>query len=335
MTVVSEVFFPEIGKVSCRKEEIELPPLGEGEVRLRLSHLGICGSELHVLAGGHPFAKPPMVTGHEISAVVDEVGAGVTCVQVGDHVVADPIQPCMKCRACLSGRYNLCEPPMVAGFRAPGYGRSSLVVKARNLHRASADLPLDKLAFAEPAACAHHCVSRVPSEAREDVLVIGCGTIGLSVVQALRLMGASRITAIEPDESKRKLALTFGAARVFAPGELPADEMFTAVIDVVASAATLMDACKRVMAGGPVVCMGVPTGPREIPLPMMQRFERDLLSSGMYVPADFDAAIGWLEAGSFMTDGLITDVFPVEKAAEAYVRAKEPSSIKVMISFDK
>jgi 2-desacetyl-2-hydroxyethyl bacteriochlorophyllide A dehydrogenase len=333
MTLVSQVFFPELGTVTCRKEEIEPPVLAADEVRLNVSHLGICGSELHVLGGGHPFAKPPMVTGHEISAVVAELGAEVTCVAVGDHVVADPIQPCMKCRACLSGRYNLCEPPMVAGFRAPGYGRSSLVVKARNLHRASRSVPLDVLAFAEPAACAHHCVSRIREDAREDVLVIGCGTIGLSIVQALRIMGAGRISVIEPDPSKRALARKYGAARAFAPGELADDEKFTSVIDVVAAPATIMDACRRVMAGGPVVCMGVPSGPREIPLPMMQRFERDLLSSGMYVPADFDAVIDWLERGLFDTSDLVTDVFPVEEAAAAYARAREPSSIKVLIAF--
>ena len=333
MTVVSQIKFADIGVVACEKVDIELPPLSPDEVRIEPAYIGVCGSELHVLAGGHPFAKPPMVTGHEISAVVVEVGSAVTNAAVGDHVVVDPIMACGTCRACRSGRFNLCEPPQVAGFRAAGFGRSSHVVPARNLHQAPKRMPMQVLAFAEPVACAHHCVTRLPVDAREDVLVIGAGTIGLSIVQALRIMGAQKITVVEPDPRKRALALELGAHRVFAPGELAADERFTGVIDVVAAQATLTEACTKVLAGGTVICMGVPSGPREIPLPSMQRFERDLLSSGMYVPSDFDAAIEWLADGRFDTSKLITDVFPISAAADAYARAKQPDSIKVLIQF--
>ena len=221
---------------------------------------------------------------------------------------------------------------MVAGFRAPGFGRSSHVVPARNLHIAPPEIPWRILAFAEPAACARHCVGRLPEPAREDVLVIGAGTIGLSVIQALRIMGAGRITAVEPDPAKRALAERLGAHRVFAPGELDDAERFTGVVDVVAAQPTLTEACTRVVAGGTVVVMGVPSGPREIPLPSMQRFERDLLSSGMYVPSDFDDAIAWLADGRFDAEPLITDVFALDEAPAAYDRAQQPDSIKVLIN---
>jgi len=80
---------------------------------------------------------------------------------------------------------------MVAGFRATGFGQTSHVVRARNVHIAPNSIPMEVLAFAEPATCARHCVTRMPSGAREDVLVIGAGTIGLSIVQAMRIMGAA------------------------------------------------------------------------------------------------------------------------------------------------
>jgi 2-desacetyl-2-hydroxyethyl bacteriochlorophyllide A dehydrogenase len=222
---------------------------------------------------------------------------------------------------------------MVAGFRAPGFGRSSHVVPARNCHVAPASLPLEVLAFAEPAACAHHCVSRIPKASLEDVLVIGAGTIGLSIVQALKIMGANSITVVEPDGNKRDLSRKYGAKAAVSPGELADNARFTGVIDVVASKETIFEACTKVYAGGTVVCMGVPSGPREIPLPSMQRFERDLLSSGMYIPSDFDAVIAWLVDGSFDTTDLITDMFPVAEASAAYQRAKETDSIKVLIRF--
>ncbi len=333
MSKVTNILFSAVGQVTTECHDLPVTPLQPKEVRIAPVYLGICGSDLHVLADGHPFAKPPIVPGHEIAAVVTEIGSAVTHVVIGDHVVVDPIMACMECRACKAGRFNLCEPPQVAGFRAPGFARSAHVVPARNLYIAPKSIPMDVLAFAEPAACARHCVNRMPQDAREIVLVIGAGTIGLSVVQALRIMGADKITVIEPDAKKRELALKYGAYRALAPGELAADERFTGVIDVVASAATIMDACTKVMAGGTVICMGVPSGTREIPLPSMQRFERDLLSSGMYIPEDFETVIGWLADGRFDTSDLVTDIFPVSDAAAAYSRAKESQSIKVLIEF--
>lgn len=331
MPIVSNVLFDRIGSVTTEQTDIEPPTLQPNEVRIAPQYLGICGSDLHVLHGGHPFAQPPTVPGHEICALVSEVGSAVAAVRVGDHVVVDPIMACGHCRACRAGRFNLCEPPTVAGFRAPGFGRTSHVVPARNVHVAPATIPWQVLALAEPATCARHCVGRLPASAREDVLLIGAGTIGLSILQALRAMGASATTVVEPDPAKRELARSLGAHRAVAPGELGADERFTGVIDVVAAQSTLTEACTRAVAGGTVVVMGVPDGPRTIPLPSMQRFERDLLSSGMYVPGDFDDAISWLAKGSFDTSALVTDVFDLEEAAKAYARAAQPDSIKVLI----
>ena len=333
MNKIAQVLFSDIGKVTTQYVDAPQQALKPYEVRIAPIFYGICGSDLHVLKGGHPFAKPPVVPGHEIAARVTETGSEVTTVKVGDHVVVDPIMACMECRACKAGRFNLCEPPQVAGFRAPGFARSQHIVPARNCHVAPPSLPLKVLAFAEPAACARHCVKRMPEAALESVLVIGAGTIGLSIVQALRIMGAGAITVIEPDANKRALALKLGAQAVFAPGELDAEARFTGSIDVVAAQATLNEACTRVYAGGTVVCMGVPSGPREIPLPMMQRFERDLLNSGMYIPEDFDVVIAWLADGRFDTSELVTDLFPVAEAEKAFERAQQNDSIKVMLQF--
>lgn len=333
MDKVTQVLFSDIGKVTTQCIEQPRQALKPHEVRIAPVFYGICGSDLHVLQGKHPFAKPPVVPGHEIAARITEVGSEVTTVKVGDHVVVDPTMACMECKACKAGRFNLCEPPQVAGFRAPGFARSLHVVPARNCHVAPPSLPLKVLAFAEPAACARHCVSRMPETAMETVLVIGAGTIGLSIVQALRIMGAGKITVIEPDEAKRALALKLGAAEVYAPGELDNDIRFTGAIDVVAAQSTISEACTRVIAGGTIVCMGVPSGPREIPLPMMQRFERDLLSSGMYLPEDFDVVIEWLADGRFDSSDLVTDLYPVSEAAKAFERAQQNDSIKVLLQF--
>lgn len=332
MNAVTNILFPNINEVITEKKEIKFEPLKGHEARISAVYVGICGSDLHVLKGHHPVGKPPIVPGHEIAALVTEIGADVTNVKVGDHVVVDPIMACMECPACKAGRFNLCIPPYVAGFRAPGVARSSQVLPARNLHPAPKSLSWEVLAFAEPATCARHCINRMPKETLEDVLVIGAGTIGLSIVQALKIMGAQKITVIEPDQNKSELAKKYGACRTLKPGEL-GDESFTGVIDVVSNQATIMESCLKVKPGGTVMCMGVPSGNVEIPMAHMQRFERDLMFSGMYLPDDFDAAIQWLADGLFDTSDLITDVFDVENAAEAFARAQEADSIKVLVKF--
>lgn len=329
----THILFRDVGQVTYETIEIEKKALKDDEVRIEPSYYGICGSDLHVLAGKHPFAKPPVVPGHEIAATVVEVGANVTNVKVGDHVTVDPIMACMHCEACLSGRFNLCEPPHVAGFRAPGLARSSSVIPARNAHKAPASLPMNVLAFAEPASCAYHCVHRLPKACLKSVLVIGAGTIGLSIIQGLRIIEAQKIVVVEPDPHKRELAKKYGAIEVYDVGKLPENEKFNGVIDVVSSQATINESFAHLKAGGTVICMGVPAGPHEVPLPRMNRFECDLLSSGMYIPSDIDGAISWLADGKFDTKDLITEIYPVEKAADAFKRAKDGDSIKILIKF--
>ena len=171
---------------------------------------------------------------------------------------------------------------------------------------------------------ARACIFAAEVAIKESERFAGIPTVSVPVAEPLRHAEA----LIE-----RALALKLGAAEVWAPGELAADVRFTGAIDVVAAQATLNDACTRVYAGGTVVCMGVPSGPREIPLPMMQRFERDLLNSGMYIPEDFDAVIEWLADGRFDTSELVTDLFAIEDAAAAFERAQQNDSIKVMLQF--
>jgi len=204
-------------------------------------------------------------------------------------------------------------------------------VPAANLHVAPAGVSLDHLVLAEPGACASHCVERLGAAAARDVLVIGAGTIGLAVVQALRITGAGHVTVIEPDRRKCELALTLGAHEAYAPGDLPDERTFVGVIDVVARQATLDDAVRRVRPGGRVLLMGVPSGPLSFDAPAVQRFERDIVSSGMYVPGDFDRAVGWIAEGSFVVEPLLTDSYTIGDCAAAFARAEQPDSIKVVI----
>lgn len=333
MVIVKQVKFYAINSVKTETVEVNRCELKPHEVRVATKYMGVCGSEIHVLHGGHPFAKPPMVPGHEVCVEVLEVGSDVKGIEVGDPAVLDPIMACMECPACLRGQYNLCEPPQVAGFRAQGFGRSELIVPAHNVHIASKNIPMEQLALAEVIACGAHCVDRVPLENRGKILIIGAGTIGLSVVQAAFIKNFKEIHVIEPDAGKRKLAEKYGAFATYGIGELPEPERFDAVIDVVSAQVTLNQALTQVRAGGTIVIMGVPSKPVELNLGPVQRFERDIRSSGMYVAKDWDIAVEWLKNGLFKTEDMITDIFTIDEANKAYQRAQDQDSIKVLIKF--
>jgi len=333
MTKIKQVKFVDFDTVISEEVETQKNELLPHEVRVATQFMGVCGSEIHVLHGAHPFAKPPTVPGHEVCVKITEIGSAVRGIEVGDSAVLDPIMACMECPACKSGLYNLCEPPQVAGFRAPGFGKSEFIVPARNVHIAPKSIPMEQLALAEVIACGTHCVNRVPVENRGKVLIIGAGTIGLSVIQAAFINKFKEIHVIEPDPGKRNLAKEYGAFATYSIGELAETERFDAVIDVVSSQSTLTQALTQVRPGGTVVVMGVPSKPVELNLGAMQRFERDIRSSAMYVPKDWDIAVEWLEQGLFKTKDMITDIFSIDDADKAYKRAQEADSIKVLIKF--
>lgn len=325
---VQEIWFSDIDRVEVRST-VDDPPPGAGEVLLAPSYVGICGSDLHLLHGHHPWTRPPVVAGHEVSARVSAVGSGVGNVSVGDAVLVNPLVHCGVCRQCGRGQVNLCESARVLGFRLPGAGRTSVVHRADLLHVVPAHVPLDVSCLAEPLAAAWHATKRCPD--LDDVLVTGGGSIGLSVILALREKGARRITLVEPSPTKRALALDIGADTAFEPSDLPSGARFTSALDCVGRSSTVQAAAEVVVGGGTVVVVGVPDGPTTVPLPRMQRYEIDLHGSGMYLPEDIDAAVAAIADGRVEVSRLISRVLPLIEAAQAYAHAGTRDSVKVLI----
>lgn len=326
---VRQISFTGVGRVAVTAAELRDGP-GAGEVLVAVSHVGICGSDLAVLGGRHPWTRPPVVTGHEVSGQVLGTGPGVRRLGPGDRVVVNPLRSCGRCTRCRQGAVNQCESAAVRGYRLPGAAVTRLIVPERELHRVPAHVPADLACCAEPLAAAWHAASR--ASLLDDVAVIGAGSIGLLLLAALRQRGAARITVIEPVSGKRKLARARGADHAAAPGELSPEPRFTAVFDCVCEQATLDWAGQAAMAGGAVVAVGVPHGPVAIPLPRMQRYEVALLGSGLYTPADLDASIGLIASRAVDVAPLISGVYPLDRAPQAYARAGQPDSVKVLVA---
>ena len=320
-----------------RVEDGELPEPGDGEVRVRAEAVGICGSDLHALAGAHPFIDLPVVPGHEAAGVVDEVGEGVTELAPGDRVLLEPNLVDGDCRYCREGRYNLCEHLRVVGCQTAGALADAFVAPARRFHRVPEGMTAREAAMVEPLSTATHAV-RVAGGVRDRaVAVLGAGSIGLLCLLAARAAGAVAVAASDPLEAKRELALRHGAELAVAPadavrsirGALPWRP--DVVFDCVATAASVAQACALASKGGTVVVVGVPRGPVEVPLHLVQDHELRLQGTAMYVLEDVERAIALIASGEVPAAELVTAEYPLEAAAEAFAAAASGAAVKVHI----
>jgi S-(hydroxymethyl)glutathione dehydrogenase/alcohol dehydrogenase len=230
----------------ARVEEIEVDDPREGEVRVRLAASGVCGSDIHMLHGRSNAATFPMVLGHEGAGVVESVGPGVDGLAPGDHVVLALYGPCHACPSCAGGRFVHCsgESRVAAIFGRMADGSTRLrttdgrplhpmvgtgtlaehaVVRAAQAVKVDDDLPLDLLCLAGCGVTTGlGAVLNIAEVAAGDtVAVVGCGGVGLNVVQGARIAGATTIVALDTNPAKLDLARRLGATHTLVPSLAP------------------------------------------------------------------------------------------------------------------
>lgn len=336
-------------------EDLDVESPQAGEVRVRLAASGVCRSDLHVLEGESPVARPPMVLGHEGAGVVVEVGPGVTGLGVGDPVVIALYGPCGTCGDCRAGdipncwsetrthnmygrmpdgttRLSLRGEPV-----APMVGSGSLaeesVVREAQLVKIDRDIPLD-------LACLAGCgvttgIGAVLNTAKvapgATVAVIGCGGVGLNVVQGARIAGAARIIACDTQRAKLDLASDLGATdllEVEAGGDLAAAirELVPRGVDyafeVIGLTDVVREAFEATRTGGTTVMVGAPPPGAEITIDSRTLFaDRKLLgcTGGGNVPArDIPRIMDLYQRGSLDLEKLVSQRLPLERVNEAF-----------------
>ena len=324
--------------------DLELAAPAAGEVEVEIAAAGVCGSDLHVLRGEWDVPLP-VVLGHEGAGVVSRLGPGVTGLEVGDHVILSWVPQCGRCRQCAAQRPWQCE--LVATVVAPGgvlfdgssrwsrdgetvhhyLGVSSfaerVVVPESGAIRIRRDAPLDVVAIVGCAVAtgvgAVRNTAQVPPGA--TVAVIGCGGVGLSVIQGARLAGAARIVACDLDPGKLEVAQRLGATDAVAAGDpLPEDLDF--VFDAIGKIETTEQAIAALGLGGAAVIVGLPpTGmtARFDPLALAEANQRILGSNyGSVDPQrDLPLLVDLYMDGELDLDSLISGRRPLEEAAAA------------------
>jgi 2-desacetyl-2-hydroxyethyl bacteriochlorophyllide A dehydrogenase len=315
----------------------------DGEVRVRSTVVGICGSDLHAACGKHPFIDLPYRPGHEVIGIVDAVGEGVDASWVGTRVVVEPNLACGHCTQCRDGRYNICRELLVLGCQTPGGLADTFTVAVDRLVALDPGLDDDHAILIEPLATPIHAVRRA-AEAVGDlrgrpVVVIGAGPIGLFVLLAARHAGAKVVVA-DLLQSKRERAERLGAAGSFDPTAEGAVDSALAllggpaavVIDCVARESSVAQAVDLVDKGGAIMIVGVASGATPVRLDLIQDRELALIGNLMYVREDFTAAIDLLASGSVPIDEIISARFDFEHSAEAFTASADPEQVKVVVT---
>lgn len=324
--------------------DVATPKPQAGEVLLRVAACGICGSDVHGYDGSSGRRIPPIVMGHEAAGVVAAVGEGVAGFSEGDRVTLDSTVYCGECANCLRGDINLCDRREVLGVSCGDYRRAGafaefVSVPARIIHKLPDRLAFEDAALLEAVAVALHAVSLATIAPGSTALVVGAGTIGLLLQQALRVAGCSRVFVADPDRTRLTLSRKLGATEVVSESvEQRVSELTNGIgVDLVAEAvgktesiATSIDCVRK---GGTVILVGNITP--EVKIHLQKVVSRQLRLQGSCASAgEYPRAIELMSTGEIQVKPLITAVAPLAEGPRWFERlySREPNLMKVVLT---
>jgi alcohol dehydrogenase/L-iditol 2-dehydrogenase len=293
------------------------PAPGPHEVTVRMRGVGLCGSDLAVFHGRRATPALPWPMGHEGGGDIVAVGAAVTDRRVGQRVAIEPNYCCLECPPCRAGHTSACTRRAAVAFTQPGLLAQRVAVPARFTWPVPADWDDGTLACVEPVAVARSAVRRAPVQPGDRCLVVGAGSQGLFLCQALLAVGAVPVIA-EPHPGRLALAQRLGAVPA---GDNP-DETFRFVFEAAGAAGAVQTALERAAPGATVVLVGLSRTP--LPLTVSQLVRRQLTLRGSLIydhPADFPDTIAALTRREFEPARVVQPGFPPERAPEAFAGA--------------
>ncbi|GIP30952.1 zinc-binding dehydrogenase [Paenibacillus sp. J2TS4] len=325
-----------IRKVVC--EDIPKPEAKESEAVVQVAAVGICGSDMHVYVGKNPVLQPPRVQGHEFGGIIKSINGDAGNLKVGMKVAVNPVINCKKCYYCTNGMEFMCEDgQVVIGGQIPGGMAEEIAVPLRNLVPLDEAFPLLHTAMIEPTAVAMHTADDLRNA---TVLIIGLGPIGLLCQQVCQLNGNS---VIGVDISAHSLACSkqMGATFTVNSGESDfkdqirqflGDKKIDVVIDSVCNETTLKLAVDIVRKCGKIKMVGIPHKNFEVDVLGILLNEIELASSYLYSDEEFLRAARYISANKIDVEPMISKVFPLVQAQEAYEYKLNEPSLKVVLT---
>ena len=328
-------------------KDVPKPRMGAEDVLIQVKACGICGSDVHGLDGSTRRRIPSVIMGHEASGIIAEIGQDVKGWQPGDRVTFDSTIYCGTCHFCRQGAINLCDRRRVLGvscddYRQDGAFAEYVAIPAHILYRLPDGLSFERAAMVEALSIAVHAVERAPISLNDSAVVVGVGTIGLLIIQALKVAGCGDIIAVDLDPGRLELACQLGADEGLNPDELDvvarvlertaghgADLSF----EVVGITSSLNLAIRCLKKGGSITLVGNLSPATEFPLQTV--VTRELTVYGSCASrGEYPACLDLMTRDAVNVDALISAVAPMSEGASWFKRLYdgEPGLLKVILT---
>ena len=335
MTAPGEIIFREIPK----------PEPASDEVVVKIMKIGVCGSDIHVYHGKHPFTKYPVTQGHEVSGRVVSVGSDVHDLTVGQKVTIEPQVYCGKCYPCRHGKYNLCEELKVMGFQTTGTASEYFAVKASKVTPIPESMTYNEGAMIEPLAVTVHAARRAGDLTGQKVVILGAGPIGILLAQSVKAFGASEVMITDVSDYRLRLASECGADYTINTRETDFNEAMLrafgpdkadVIYDCAGNDTTINQAIRYARKGSLIILVAVFADMAKADLAVLNDHELDLNTSMMYRHEDYLDAIRFVSEGKVQLKPLMSKHFDFADylAAYRYIDANRETTMKVLIDVD-
>lgn len=323
--------------------DVPRPEPKPGEVVIRVAACGLCHTDLHYLDHAVPtFKTPPIILGHEAAGTVATLGEGVSGFKTGDRVLAPSVWACGRCRFCRAGRENLCSDLVMPGNHVDGAYAEYLAAPAKELVPIPESIPLERACvIADAVSTPYHAVKRRGQvRAGDTVAVVGCGGVGLNVVQCAAVAGAS-VIAVDLNDARLELARQLGARVTLNPGTVArvdkevrrlTDGGVDVAFEVVGNPKTIDLAFNLIRKGGRLVVIGFSHDSVPINAGKLMFYELELAGSLGCGAGEYPEIVSLVEAGRIKLEPVVSGSVPLERINEGLDRLRRGEGVRWVVT---
>lgn len=323
-------------------KEKDAPIREKGEALLKVTKVGICGTDLHAFAGNQAFFTYPRILGHELATVIEEIDDNELGLKPGDNVVVMPYLSCGTCVACTKGKANCCTSLKVLGVHTDG-GMQEYITVPNDILIPAKNLTDNQMALVEPLAIGAHAVRRAEIKTGETVVVVGCGPIGLGLMKFAQIKGAI-VIALDVNQQRLDYAkdvlgvdhiVLAGSDAVQNISDITDGDMAATVFDATGHRGALEAGVDYMSHGGRYVLVGLSKGELTFTHPKLHAKEASILCSRNATVKDLEHVISVLEKGSFPVESFITHTVDYTEMIENFKSWLDPATgvIKATVNF--
>lgn len=323
--------------------EVPDPVAGPADLLITVAACGICHTDLHYLDHGIPTAKaPPLILGHEVAGTVKTVGAEVAGWSPGDHVLVPAVLTCGHCRMCRTGRENICSNMQMVGSHIDGGFAELMAVPAKDCLHLPDTIPLEQAALiADAVSTPYHAVkNRAKVRPGDWVLAMGCGGVGLNVVQ-LAVLAGGRVIACDLDPDKLALAKSFGAEIIINGAEVERVDKEVKrltrggadiAIEAIGNPATITTAFNSLRRGGRFVMLGYTDVKVPLAMSKIMFLEMEIVGTLGCRPVDYPPLIDLVAQGRLQLAPLVSATYPLTELAAGLDHLRSGKGIRIVIT---